>query len=133
MTARAPSPTAEATRLTDCGADVAGHEHPGDAGLQQVRVAVQVPARRALAAADQVGPGDHEAAAVADERVGQPVGQRGRADEDEQVPGVDDLAAPPSTSTKVTQLQPVLALAASSTVVFSRTSMLSIAAIWSIR
>ena len=71
------------------GPHVAGHEHAGHAGLQVVRVArssVQPAGRRP--SDDQVGPGEHEAARVADDarRPSQSVRGCG-ADEDEQPGG----------------------------------------------
>ena len=77
--------------LDRVGAYVAGDEHAGDAGLQRPRVAVQRPAARPLPVDEQVGAGEQEAALVALERAGQPVGARLRADEDERVAGVDPL------------------------------------------
>ena len=44
-----------------------------------------------LRARRQVGPGEHEAAGVARDRVAQPVRARGRADEDEEPAGLDLL------------------------------------------
>ena len=59
-------------------AHVAGDEHAGDARLQQVGVARQRPA-----VPRDVGPGEDEAALVALDDAGEPVGARRGADEDE--------------------------------------------------
>src|SRR3954454_14729382 len=73
--------------LDRVGAHVAGDEDAGQAGLQQVRVAVEVPAGGTASLAQQGGPGRDEAALVADDRAVEPPGARRPADEDEQVAG----------------------------------------------
>src|SRR5688572_11339400 len=73
--------------LDRVGTDVAGDEHPGEAGLQQVGVALGLPAGGTAALAQQGRAGGDEPALVADDGAVQPAGARRPADEDEQVAG----------------------------------------------
>jgi hypothetical protein len=73
-----PSPTADATRSTAPVPDVAGGEHAGCAGFEQVGFPRQGPAF------GQVWAGEDEAPLVAGHRLGQPLRERLRADQDEQ-------------------------------------------------
>ena len=70
--------------------DVAGDEDPGQARLEVVRVAVEIPAGWPLPVGQKVGSGEHEPARVAPHHAVEPAGERCRADEDEQ-PGRLDL------------------------------------------
>ena len=70
------------------GTYVARHEDARNAGFQQVRVTLQVPGRWPVATSRQTRTGDHEAAGISHQRRRQPVRQRRRANEDEQVAGI---------------------------------------------
>src|SRR5919107_664538 len=80
--------------LDRAGPGVAGREHPGDARLQVVGVALERPAPRPPALDQQVGAGDHEPPGVALDDPVEPVGAGGRADEHEQEAGGDLLLGP---------------------------------------
>ena len=95
--------------LDRLGTDVPGHEHPGHARLQVVRVPVQRPARRAACPRSQVRAGADEAARVADHDAVQPLGPRCGADEDEQRAAVDGLLL---TGLGVAQHEPLEVLVA---------------------
>src|SRR6266496_2368668 len=70
----APSPTAEATRLTESARTSPATNTPGTLAVDQ-----------------QVRAGEHEAPLVALEHPGEPVGARTAADEHEHVAGLDPL------------------------------------------
>jgi len=65
--------------------DVAGGEHAGGGGLQQERSPLQGPVLSG------VGSGEDESPLVAPYRVGEPVGERLCADQDEQTGGWHEL------------------------------------------
>src|SRR3569833_1171425 len=65
---------------------VSGDEHAGHGRLQVERIAVQSPSRRTASFRQQIRSRTDEAVLVADDRVAEPVGAGGGADEDEQVP-----------------------------------------------
>ena len=77
--------------LADAGGDaldravphISGGEDTGDAGLQEVRLAVKRPTLWRLSLAQQVGAAEHEALLVALHHVLQPTRMRLRANEDE--------------------------------------------------
>ena len=69
------------------GPDVAGDEHAGHAGLQEVRVAVQRPAGRRRPSSSRPGPVRTNPRSSRTTDAVEPVGARGAADEDEQVAG----------------------------------------------
>src|SRR5277367_601273 len=85
--------------FTDCGGasfyrvetDVAGDEDAGDAGLEQIGVAVESPGFRRLRL--EVGTGEDEALAVATELLRQPTGFGFGADKDEEGTGLPGLFA----------------------------------------
>ena len=64
----APSPTADATRLTESARTSPATKTPGMLASRWPRIAVQRPAARPLPVDDQVGAGEQEAAVVADQR-----------------------------------------------------------------
>src|ERR1700721_1752111 len=68
-------------------ADVPDDEDSRHAGLEQRRIAFNGPALRALAIAQEIGPGEDEAAGVALHQVAQPVGAREGANIYEQALG----------------------------------------------
>src|SRR4029453_7579783 len=65
-------------------ADVADGKDAGHAGFEQVRIAVEFPPRRALAASEEICAGEEEAFTVAAHNAFQPIRMRLRADKDEE-------------------------------------------------
>ncbi len=92
------------------GPRVAGHEDAGNAGLQVVREAVQSPALGPFPLDGQVRACHHEPALIARHDVFQPVGERGRADEQEQPRRVDGLGRAGRGVTQRQALQVLVAL-----------------------
>src|SRR5262249_40247427 len=70
-------------------ADVAGREHPGDAGLQRVRLPLEQPALGQPAVPDQARAGLDESPTVPPDLGGKPAGARYGSDEDEERLGSD--------------------------------------------
>ena len=79
-----PSPTADATRFTDRARTSPAAKMPGMLVSSQYGSRAQVPPARLFAVALQFGPGGNETGLIALDQVTQPLGARGRADEDEE-------------------------------------------------
>src|ERR1035437_4214172 len=94
MTAMAPSPTAEATRLADSARASPATNNAGNAGLQVIGRPVQFPAARAVTLDRKVRAGHHKTTLIPHNDTIQPVGQWRCADEQENPLRADRLCRP---------------------------------------